>query len=119
MGGATYAEALAASEARAAETGALEVHAYDQPEVLAGQGTVALEFEADAPGLTHVLVAAGGGGLIGGMAAWFAGGPRAAGQRGAGGLPRPARRAGAGAPVAAPVGGAGGGQPGRAAGGRR
>lgn len=71
--GATYAEALAASRRRQAETGALEVHAYDHPAVLAGQGTVAREFEQDAPGLTHVLVATGGGGLIGGMAAWYAG----------------------------------------------
>lgn len=71
--GATYAEALEASRARRAETGAMEVHAYDHPAVLAGQGTTAKEFEADAPGLTHVLVATGGGGLIGGMAAWYAG----------------------------------------------
>jgi threonine dehydratase len=73
VGGAAYDAARQASEARAAETGALLVHAYDQAEVLAGQGTVALEFQADAPGLTHVLVATGGGGLIGGMAAWYAG----------------------------------------------
>jgi threonine dehydratase len=71
--GATYAEALAASRARQAATGALEVHAYDHPAVLAGQGTTAREFEADAPDLTHILVATGGGGLIGGMAAWLAG----------------------------------------------
>lgn len=71
--GASYVEALAACEARAAETGALPVHAYDHADVLAGQGTVAMEFEADAPELTHVLVATGGGGLIGGMAAWYAG----------------------------------------------
>jgi threonine dehydratase len=71
--GATYVEALAASRARQAETGAMEVHAYDHPAVLAGQGTTAREFETDAPELTHVLVATGGGGLIGGMAAWFAG----------------------------------------------
>ncbi len=69
--GATYAEALQASRARGAETGAMEVHAYDHPMVLAGQGTTAREFEADAPDLTHVLVATGGGGLIGGMAAWY------------------------------------------------
>jgi threonine dehydratase len=72
-GGPTYAEALAASRARQAETGALEIHAYDHEDVLAGQGTVAMEFEADAPELTHVLVATGGGGLIGGMSAWYAG----------------------------------------------
>lgn len=71
--GAAYDEARIASEARAAETGAIIVHAYDQPEVLAGQGTVALELEADAPEITHVLVATGGGGLIGGIAAWYAG----------------------------------------------
>jgi threonine dehydratase len=71
--GATYAEALAASRERQATTGALEVHAYDDADVLAGQGTVGREFEQDAPELTHVLVATGGGGLIGGMAAWYAG----------------------------------------------
>ena len=73
QGGATYAEALAASRVRMAETGAMEVHAYDHPAVLAGQGTVGRELEADAPDLTHVLVATGGGGLIGGIAAWYAG----------------------------------------------
>lgn len=71
--GAAYDEARQASEARAAETGALVVHAYDQPEVLAGQGTVGMELEQDAPEATHVLVATGGGGLIGGIAAWYAG----------------------------------------------
>jgi len=71
--GETYAEALTASRLRQAETGALEVHAYDHADVLAGQGTVARELEQDAPELTHVLVATGGGGLIGGMAAWYAG----------------------------------------------
>jgi threonine dehydratase len=71
--GAAYDEAREASEARAAETGALVVHAYDQPEVLAGQGTVGKELAEDAPEATHVLVATGGGGLIGGIAAWFAG----------------------------------------------
>jgi threonine dehydratase len=73
LAGANYAEALAASRARAGETGALEVHAYDHPDVLAGQGTLAREFEAQAPALDTVLVAVGGGGLIGGVAAWFAG----------------------------------------------
>ena len=73
QGGETYAEALAASRTRQAQTGALEVHAYDHPAVLAGQGTVGREFERDAAELTHVLVATGGGGLIGGIAAWYAG----------------------------------------------
>jgi threonine dehydratase len=72
-GGETYAEALLASRSRQAESGALEVHAYDDEAVLAGQGTVGRELEQDAPDLTHILVATGGGGLIGGMAAWYAG----------------------------------------------
>ena len=71
IGGASYDEARAASEARAAETGALMIHAYDQDPVLAGQGTVAMEFEQQEPDLTHVLVAVGGGGLYGGVASWF------------------------------------------------
>jgi threonine dehydratase len=71
VGGAAYDQARMASEARAAETGALIVHAYDQEEVLAGQGTVGLEFEQDAPECTHVVVAAGGGGLYGGIASWY------------------------------------------------
>jgi threonine dehydratase len=71
--GATYAEAFAASRERQMVAGALEVHAYDHPDVLAGQGTVGREFEHDAPELTHILVAVGGGGLIGGIAAWYAG----------------------------------------------
>lgn len=71
--GASYAEAWVASQARARETGALEVHAYDQPEVVAGQGTLAREFEQQCAGLDTVFVAVGGGGLVGGVAAWFAG----------------------------------------------
>ena len=72
-GGAAYAEAAAACRARQQETGALNVHAYDDAAVLAGQGSVGLEFSVAAPELTHVLVAVGGGGLIGGVAAWYAG----------------------------------------------
>ena len=49
------------------------MHAYDQPEVLAGQGTLARELEDQAPDLETVFVAVGGGGLIGGIAAWYAG----------------------------------------------
>ncbi len=68
IAGAPYAEALAASTARAEETGALVVHAYDQGEVILGQGTVGLELREQAPGLDRVLVAVGGGGLIAGVA---------------------------------------------------
>ena len=69
--GANYAEALAASKQRASETGALAIHAYDDPHVLAGQGTLAMEWEEQVRGLDTALVAVGGGGLIGGMAAWY------------------------------------------------
>ena len=68
--GERYADALAASEDWAARSGALQVHAYDQEGALLGQGTVGLEFEAQAP-LDTLLVAVGGGGLIGGISAWF------------------------------------------------
>jgi threonine dehydratase len=105
VGGATYDEARQASEARAAVTGALQIHAYDQPEVLAGQGTVALEFAADAPGLTHLLVATGGGGLIGGIAGWHAGGGTAVISVEPEGCPTLATALAAGRPVPAPVGG--------------
>jgi len=97
--GTSYAEAYAASQERAQETGALDVHAYDQIEVLAGQGTLARELERqlgaldtgtldtgtldtgtlDTGTLDTVLVAVGGGGLIGGVAAWFAGRVRVVG----------------------------------------
>jgi threonine dehydratase len=77
--GANYAEAFAASVERQRETGALMVHAYDQPEVLAGQGTTAREFEEQAGRLDTVIVAVGGGGFIGGIAAWFAGRTRVVG----------------------------------------
>jgi threonine dehydratase len=77
--GASYADALAASAARAAETGAFVVHAYDQPEVVAGQGTLARELARQAPGLDTLLVAVGGGGLIAGIAAWYGGGARVVG----------------------------------------
>lgn len=73
LAGASYAEAYTASLQRARESGALEVHAYDQAEVLAGQGTLARELEGQIESLDTVLVGVGGGGLIGGVAAWFAG----------------------------------------------
>jgi threonine dehydratase len=73
IAGSRYADALAASETQLDRTGAMAVHAYDQAETLLGQGSVAMELEQDAPGTDTLLVAVGGGGLIGGIAAWCAG----------------------------------------------
>ncbi|RWQ28906.1 threonine/serine dehydratase [Mesorhizobium sp.] len=73
VGGARYAEALAASEDFAERSGALQIHAFNQEETLIGQGTLGLEIETELPELDTLLVAVGGGGLIGGIAAWFAG----------------------------------------------
>ncbi len=73
VGGKLYAEALAACEAHVAATGALSVHAFDQAETMLGAGSVGLELEAQAPDLDSLLVAVGGGGLIGGIAAWYEG----------------------------------------------
>jgi threonine dehydratase len=69
--GNSYSEALAASKERALETGAVAVHAYDDSRVLAGQGTLGMELEEQVRGLDSVLIAVGGGGLIGGVAAWY------------------------------------------------
>lgn len=71
--GAAYADALQACLARQAQTGALLTHAYDQPEVVAGAGTLAMEIETQGGLPGSVLVSVGGGGLIAGIAAWFAG----------------------------------------------
>ncbi|MEO7152497.1 MAG: threonine/serine dehydratase [Burkholderiaceae bacterium] len=71
VGGASYAEALAASLARQAATGALWMHAYDQREVVIGAGTLGAEVEAEAGLPDRVLVSVGGGGLVAGLAAWF------------------------------------------------
>jgi threonine dehydratase len=76
IGGATYADALAACQQRQQQTGALAMHAYDLPEVVAGAGTLAMEIEEDSPQAgppDRVLVSVGGGGLIAGVAAWFEG----------------------------------------------
>lgn len=69
--GAVYAEALEACLARQKETGALMTHAYDQPEVVAGAGTLAQEIEQQGGVPDSVLVSVGGGGLIAGIASWF------------------------------------------------
>ncbi len=71
VAGAAYADALAACLLRQQHSGALLMHAYDQPEVVAGAGTLALEIEEDGGLPDRVLVSVGGGGLIAGIAAWF------------------------------------------------
>jgi threonine dehydratase len=73
IAGDLYQDALEASVQWAAQSGALPVHAFDQVETLLGQGTVGLELEQQAPALDSLLVAVGGGGLIGGIAAWYDG----------------------------------------------
>jgi threonine dehydratase len=104
VGGAGYAEALAASEAWHAQTGALPIHAFDQWETLLGQGTVGLELEAQVPNLDTLLVAVGGGGLIGGLAAWYRGRVKLVGVEPEA-SPTLYRALQAGQPVDAPVGG--------------
>ena len=79
VAGERYADALAASESWGARSGALPVHAFDQEETLLGQGTIGLELERQAPNLDTLLVAVGGGGLIGGVAGWYAGGVKVIG----------------------------------------
>jgi threonine dehydratase len=104
VGGDLYADALAASEVAVKETGAMSVHAFDQLETLLGQATVGLELSQQAPELDTLLVAVGGGGLIGGIAGWCQGRPRVIGVE-----PREAptlfEALQAGQPVDAPAGG--------------
>jgi threonine dehydratase len=73
IAGERYADALAASEKWVAESGAMPIHAFEQIETMIGQGSVGLEIEEQAPKLDTLLVAVGGGGLIGGVAAYYAG----------------------------------------------
>jgi threonine dehydratase len=68
-----YADALAASEVWAQQSGALPVHAFDQDETMLGQGTIGIELDEQAPDIDTLLVPVGGGGLIAGLAAWYAG----------------------------------------------
>jgi threonine dehydratase len=104
IAGDRYADALAASEVFQRETGALAIHAFDQVETMLGQATVAHEFEAQVPGLDAVLVAVGGGGLIGGMAAWYRGRTRLVAVEPEA-APTLAHALAAGQPVDAPTGG--------------
>jgi len=99
-----YADALAASEAWAARSSALAVHAYDQLETLLGQGTLGRELAAQAGALDTLLVSVGGGGLIGGIAGWYAGALRIVGVEPEA-APTLTHALRAGEPVDAPAGG--------------
>jgi len=104
VGGERYADALAESRRWAKHSGALELHAYDQAETLLGQGTVAAELDEQAARLDSLLVAVGGGGLIGGVAAWYRGRVRIVGVEPAT-APTLTRALQAGEPVDAEAGG--------------
>ena len=104
VGGENYAAALTRSFQAASAPGVLAIHAYDAPATLAGQGTVALELTDQAPGVDTVLVAVGGGGLIGGIASWYGDGVRVVAVEPAG-CPCLHDALAAGEPVVAPVGG--------------
>jgi len=103
VGGERYADALAASEAWADESGAMRVHAFDAVETMLGTGTLAKELEEQVDTFDTVLVAVGGGGLIGGIAAWFAGRKRVIGVEPEG-APTLERALAAGGLVDAPTG---------------
>jgi threonine dehydratase len=103
VGGERYADALAASEEWIVQSGAVPVHAFDQRETLLGQGTLGMEIEQQIRGVDTVLVAVGGGGLIGGIAAWFAGNAKLVAVEPEG-APTLAMALQAGKPVDAPTG---------------
>jgi threonine dehydratase len=73
IGGARYDDAQIACDRFVADSGALRVHPFAAEPTIAGQGTVGLEWEAQERSLDTVLVAVGGGGLISGIASWYAG----------------------------------------------
>jgi threonine dehydratase len=103
IGGDRYDDALAASVRWAATSGALAVHAFDQHETLLGQGTLGMELAQQAPALDTLLVPVGGGGLIGGIAAWYRGTIRIIGVE-PDDAPTLTRALAAGRPVDAPTG---------------
>ncbi len=79
LAGKSYGEAHRASVEFAQETGAFEVSAYDSSATVTGQGTLGRELEAQVPDADSILVAVGGGGLLGGVAAWWSGRARLVG----------------------------------------
>lgn len=101
--GATYSDALVLSQEWAAMSGALPVHAFDQRETLLGAGTVALELQRQAPGVTTVLAGVGGAGLLSGIAGAYAGLAAVVGAE-PDGAPTMTEALKAGGPVDAPTG---------------
>jgi threonine dehydratase len=99
-----YADALAFAQKWAQTSGAMSIHAFDEPGAILGQGSVGLEWEAQEPELDTILVAVGGGGLIGGIAAWYEGRIRIVGVEPEA-APTLTRALEAGKPVDAPAGG--------------
>ena len=77
--GEAYEDARLAAAAFAQSSGAMDIHAYDSEPTLLGQGTIAREFEEQSPDLDTVMVAVGGGGLVGGIAGWYGGGIKVVG----------------------------------------
>jgi threonine dehydratase len=104
VGGERYDEARAAAEAYARESGALDVHAFDMRETMLGTGTIGLELDEQAKDIDTLLVAVGGGGLIGGIAAWYAGRIKVIGVEPEA-APTLTKALEAGKPVDAPAGG--------------
>jgi len=104
VSGERYNDALEASAEWASQSGAMAIHAYDQMETLWGAGSVGLEFEEQAPRLDTVLVACGGGGMLGAIAGWYQGRVRVIGVEPEK-APTLARALAAGRPVDAEAGG--------------
>ena len=102
--GQTYSDALDASRDWAASSEALEIHAFDQVETMLGTGTLAIELRRQAPEVGTVMAAVGGGGLLAGIAAGYAGSARVVGVEPEA-SPTLARALAAGRPVDAPTGG--------------
>jgi len=106
VAGATYSEALAASKDWVRSSGALEVHAFDQPQTILGAGTLGRELRRQVPGFTTVITAVGGGGLLAGTATACSDAEPAIRVVGAepAGAPTMSRALAAGKPVEAPAG---------------
>jgi threonine dehydratase len=103
VGGDRYADAWAAAQVSAADSGAMQVPAFDQPETILGQGSVGLEISEQVGDVDTILVPVGGGGLIAGVAAYFAGTVRVIGVEPYG-APTLTRARASGGPADAPTG---------------